>query len=315
MTVANIRLGYSPVMETVVWLTTAATGGRHPVFGDPGSLARNALGLPDVDLLTDLLALTGQYYIPDMLTPQPRPLPPEEVLDAQLADLAALPQELVAEQLRYVEEHWGSPVSTRVRRLADTGQLTRRLADGLGTFFRHALAEGWPGLRAVAEADLTDRARVLATQGVGGLLGTLSPLVSWNGEAVVLDKPWAAEVDVSGHGIVLSAQVLGWPKLSVQADVKSQIAVYYPAARIGLRGRRDPAELARVVGSTRAALLADLGEPRSTAELAVRHDLAAATVSYHLGALRKASLVTATRDGRFVLYQRSAQAEALLAAS
>ncbi|MCO1577091.1 winged helix-turn-helix domain-containing protein [Crossiella sp. SN42] len=314
-TVANIRLSHSPIMEAVWWLNLAARGGRHPVFGDTGALARDALGAAAVDLVTDLLAPEGNHYTPDLLTPQPRPGAPAEVFQAQLADLAGSSAEAVLTQLRYAEDHWGRPVSTRVRRLAEAGTLAGRLAEGIETFWRLALAEGWHRIEALAEADLNDRAKTLATRGVGALLSTLDPKCHWTGSAVTVDKPYPVDLDLSGQAIVLAPSVLSWPKFMLQCDDKRQVALYYPAARIGLRGRRDPAELARVVGATRAALLADLDAPRSTAELAGRHELAAATVSYHLGALRRTGLVTARRDGRFVLYQRSAQADALLAAS
>ena len=62
----------------------------------------------------------------------------------------------------------------------------------------------------------------------------------------------------------------------------------------------------------RAALLADLETARSTAELAARTGYAPGTVSYHLGALHRARLVTKVRDGRYVLYQRTAHAAGLL---
>ncbi|MCG5221181.1 helix-turn-helix domain-containing protein, partial [Streptosporangium sp. KLBMP 9127] len=51
---------------------------------------------------------------------------------------------------------------------------------------------------------------------------------------------------------------------------------------------------------------------RSTAELATRIGYTPGTVSYHLGALHRARLVTKVRDGRYVLYQRTAQAARLL---
>ena len=49
-----------------------------------------------------------------------------------------------------------------------------------------------------------------------------------------------------------------------------------------------------------------------TTELAERMDMSAPGVSHHLIALRDAGLVTARRDGRAVLYVRTAPAEALL---
>ncbi|MFE9097968.1 ArsR/SmtB family transcription factor [Streptomyces sp. NPDC007264] len=65
------------------------------------------------------------------------------------------------------------------------------------------------------------------------------------------------------------------------------------------------AELARLLGPTRAGLLAALARPASTGELAARHFLSPATVSYHLGVLYRSGLVSRARSGRSVLYHRT----------
>ncbi|HET9558045.1 MAG TPA: helix-turn-helix domain-containing protein [Actinomycetota bacterium] len=67
-------------------------------------------------------------------------------------------------------------------------------------------------------------------------------------------------------------------------------------------------------GRTRAALLATLGLPRSTTQLAGQLEVSPAAVSQHLKVLRDTALVTARRRGRMVLHQRPAAATALLAA-
>ncbi|MDX2935205.1 ArsR/SmtB family transcription factor [Streptomyces ipomoeae] len=67
------------------------------------------------------------------------------------------------------------------------------------------------------------------------------------------------------------------------------------------------AEMARLLGPTRAGLLAALARPASTAQLAARHFLSPATVSYHLGVLHRAGLVARARSGRSVLYRRTAE--------
>jgi len=69
-----------------------------------------------------------------------------------------------------------------------------------------------------------------------------------------------------------------------------------------------------VLGARRAALLGDLDVPRTTTELAARHLLSPATVSYHLGRMRAAGLVARRPDGHAVRYERTDQASALLAA-
>jgi DNA-binding transcriptional ArsR family regulator len=71
--------------------------------------------------------------------------------------------------------------------------------------------------------------------------------------------------------------------------------------------------LARLIGSTRAAILAGLNTPCTTTELADRHGLAASSASAHLCVLRDAGLLVSTRRGRRVYYERTALGEAVTA--
>ncbi|GAB3494370.1 helix-turn-helix protein [Amycolatopsis cihanbeyliensis] len=310
-TIARTRLAVSPIIEALVWLELTVHGRRHPVFGDPGPRARGALGHPDVALLAELQPPGGSGYTADLLTPQPRRVPPEDLLEAQLADLEATSQHEVERQvITYAEAHWGQPVPRRVRSLAESGQLPRRAAAGLARFWRETLAEDWPTLRDALDEDLARRARTMATHGVGRLLGTLHPQLTWTGGSLLVDKPYAEERDVRDRDVVVAASLFTWPQAMVQVDDPDQLVIYYPATGIG--DDRSPSRLAEVFGATRAQLLADLDSGRSTSELATRHDLSPATVSYHLRALHRARLVVRNRDGRRVLYQRSSQAEALL---
>jgi DNA-binding transcriptional ArsR family regulator len=74
---------------------------------------------------------------------------------------------------------------------------------------------------------------------------------------------------------------------------------------------RAPDGLSGLLGTTRAAVLADLAAPRSTSELARRLSISPAAASHHLHALRNAGLVAGRRDGRWVLYARTALGDAL----
>ena len=63
--------------------------------------------------------------------------------------------------------------------------------------------------------------------------------------------------------------------------------------------------LARLLGGTRATILASLDAPTSTTDLAARLGLSPAGVSRHLVVLRDAGLLTATRHGHEVRYGRT----------
>ncbi|WP_410567763.1 DUF5937 family protein [Amycolatopsis sp. cmx-4-61] len=313
-TVARTRFSPSLAAESLAWLRLAAESARHPVFGDPGPLARGALTHPDVALLLDLLPQTGEVYTPDLLTPQPGTATrPGDLLDEQLARIEATPQDDVEEQvLAHTQVHWRRPLPVSARRVVESGALPRRLANGLARFWRDALGEDWRALQSVVEGDITHRARTIAARGVGAALGELHPTIGWAGDAITVVKPFDGEADISGRELVLAPGVLSWPVISIQIDVPGQVVLSYPAHGVGTGAGRPPGRLAPVVGAARAALLADLETPRSTAELAARTGYSAGTVSYHLGALHRAGLLGKVRDGRYVLYQRTARAVALL---
>ena len=95
-----------------------------------------------------------------------------------------------------------------------------------------------------------------------------------------------------------------------------QPTVIYPARGVALlweEAAPAPEALAKVLGRSRAALLADLDAPRTTTDLAQRLDMTPGGVSQHLSALKDSGFVTARRNGRAVLYCRSELADQLVA--
>ncbi|HUQ58961.1 helix-turn-helix domain-containing protein [Lentzea sp.] len=313
-TVSRTRLSPSPASESMAWLRLAAASGRHPVFGDPGPLARASLAHPDVALLADLLPRNGDTYTPDLLTPQPGTNAQRgDLLDEQIAQIESAAQDdLETQVFTYTRTHWSRPLRATTRRVAESGRMQRRLANGLARFWRDTLSDGWPALSSIIDQDIAHRATTMATHGVGRTLEALHPDIEWAGDAVTLTRSWDGEIDVTGRDLVLAPGVLSRSDVVIQVDVPGQFVLYYPAQRIGAGQDRGSGAIVPVVGNARAVLLADLGTARSTAELAARTGYAAATVSYHLGALHRARLVTKSRDGRFVLYRRTAQATRLL---
>ena len=315
-TVSRTRWSPSPASESMAWLKLAAASRRHPVFGDPGPLARSALAHPDVALLADLLPQGGDTYLPDLLTPQPEVgTRRRDLLEAQIAQIEATSQEdLETQVFTYTDTHWSRPLSPATRHLAESGRMQRRLANGLIQFWRSALSDGWPELESIADQDIAHRGRSITGSGIGQVLKELHPDIDWAGDAITLARPWHGKIDITGWSLVLVPGVLSWPDVIVQVDVPGEVVLYYPAHRIGAGHDREAGTVARVVGAARAALLADLGTARSTAELAIRSGYTPGTVSYHLKALHRAGLVSKARDGRYVLYQRTSRAATLLEA-
>lgn len=311
-TVTRIRLSFSPASEAMYWLSIAVTGKKHPVFGDPGPLARGALAHPDVALLADLVPPPGVTYLPDFLTPQPGfGEDCAELFDEQIAAVEDTGQEAVEFQVG-TELHatWGRPTPAGVARAVESGQMQKRLAAGLARFWKESLAELWPALQSVIDQDLARRVTTLRTRGLARMLNTAHPSVAWTGDSIVLDKRWSVEHDLRGRDLVIAPGVLSWPHVLLQAP--DDAVLYLPAQRIGTATSQVDRDLGAVIGDARALLLAELEEPRSTTDLARRLGYTPGTISYHLSAMHRVGLVTKTRDGRFVLYKRTSRARALL---
>jgi DNA-binding transcriptional ArsR family regulator len=298
---ARVRLAVSPVAEVTAWLGLTAIGGRHAVFGDPGAAARSALADKDAALVAAVLPPPGRpAYTPDLLTPKPGTA--GEVLAEQLERIAATPAETVADQIAWT----GLRTTPEVRDAVERGTFARSAAAGLRRFWAAAIADGWSRVRSLMDADLAERARTMATHGVGAMFGSLHPALDWRAGTLSISGTWQEEFTLAGAEVVCVPAVLAWPKLAVQLCDPREAVLAYPAAGIGTRaGGAAARAIDRLVGPTRAALLRDLDVPRSTAGLAERHHLSAPTVSYHLKVLERSGLVAARRSGRFVLYHRT----------
>lgn len=310
---ARLRLAPSPAYELAGWLLLAAQGRRHPVYGDPGPAARAALRCADTRLAAELFPPAGRGYTPDFLTPAPPVAPAARTFGLQLEQVAATPPDAVAREIGWFAAHGRQP-SARVLEAVQAGTLARRAAAGLSTFWHATLADGWSALRATLDADIRRRASDLARTGVGAVLGGLHPDLSWTGGQLKITSAYDEHEQVRQAELVLAPSAMRWPSLSVQLHDAEAAVFCYPADGVGApTADRDRASaVANLLGASRAALLRDLDEPRSTGDLSRRHVLAPATVSHHLGVLLRAGLVHRARSGRVVYYHRSFRGDGLV---
>jgi DNA-binding transcriptional ArsR family regulator len=114
---------------------------------------------------------------------------------------------------------------------------------------------------------------------------------------------------LDGSGLLLMPSAFIWPDVVALLDPPARPAVVYPAR--GIAELWQPAHsghfdaLGRLLGRTRASLLASLAEPAATHTLARRHGLAPSTVSEHMTVLHEAGLVTRRRHRHAVLYEQT----------
>ncbi|HEY1642472.1 MAG TPA: DUF5937 family protein [Streptosporangiaceae bacterium] len=319
--IGRVRFAISPLWETITSLRTLTAPGRGLQVHRPWrDWVRGRLGDTDLFLLTAVVRPAG--YIPDFLVPSPARR--SSSIEAGLGQVAAADPAAVAWQLRHLAAH---PVAAPGPQRAARARLLRelaaapaagaaRIARALDGYWQAALAPHWPRLQALLNADLGGRLEELADGGVTALLRSLHPSVSYTGSVLRIVKYYDGDAGLSGRGLLLVPCAFAWPDVIVLTAEPSIPTISYSPRGIGTLWQQHPtpagSALAEVLGRTRAALLGQLDLPMSTTQLAVALGLSAPTLSAHLHALRRAGVVTARRNGRAVLYARTALGDDLL---
>ncbi len=282
-----------PLMETVFSLQflQQPQADSQP-FVRWSSQAREAVGpggQPVFDLVTPdhgtlpefLVAPTGAASLSDGL---------EAVRAKPLAEATA--DLAVARSLRpdlprwIVDVHHGRP------------DATNRLARLLDVYHRLAIAPVWRHVQRAVQA-VTGGAAATA----GSMLNGLHPSISWEFPVLTVPCHFPHDVDfhLAGRGLLLvPAFFLGAPTARLdnydeQAPVELFFPVHHKYARLPEDGLHPDPGLVRLLGRTRAAVLAALTAVRSTTELATRVGISTATASHHLNALRASGLITTVR--------------------
>ena len=264
--------------------------------------------------LLDLLATSsGPGYVPDFLAPPPTT--PLAELEDELARVRATAPERVAIELGWRFD--GSPVPAAVRTLLDDPQ--RGLAEltaVMAGYFERAIAPWWPEIRAALEGDILHRARRLTAGGAIEVFEDLDHQVHWRDGVLEVERRYDQDVDLRGRGLLLVPAAFAWPRVFAMVDEPWQPALVYTPRGLGSLwappAGGDREALAALLGRRRAAILATLGTPAATSDLAQRLGASPAGVNEHLGVLRRAGLVRTARDGRRVLYSRTPTGDALL---
>jgi uncharacterized protein DUF5937/helix-turn-helix protein len=269
--------------------------------------------LAGLDLGPALSLLPPHGYIPDFLTP-----PPATPLAAFEEELSRVRSTRAAQVRHDMGLLIGRRAPSGLQRefVEHPRRSLNRLADSIARYWDRAMADGWPRVQALLQADLHHRARRLTEGGPAGLFADLHPDVRWEEGRLSVVVPYDEEIALEGRGLLLLPSAFRWEHPGVITERPWQPTVFYPARGVATLWEPGAAEgpeaLAAVVGRGRAAVLAALDAPRPTGEVARRLGLTAGAVSQHLGALRAAGLVTSEREGRGVLNARTPLADALI---
>jgi DNA-binding transcriptional ArsR family regulator len=309
--VARIRFAISPLWEVVTGARLLRGDGASAMHSEWVARARQrvtACGL-DRGLLWHLIG-TEPGHFPDFLTPSPVAFRAD--LNSELNLLESTPNEVVRDQL----DECGLDAAVLRVLYAEPEAGLRRLCAEIRQFWQETLADDWPSIVALLEAEVFRRMRTLVEHGAGELLNDLHETVRWDGVTLSIVKPHCCAADLRvDAGLVVIPSVFVWPSvLSVPGPEVVQVA--YPARGVATlwdeRPVRTVCSLGQVLGAGRATLLDALDAPRSTTELAKRTGLTIGGVSQQLRALRGAGLVASQRNGRAVLSARTPLGDALL---
>jgi DNA-binding transcriptional ArsR family regulator len=300
-----VRLAWSPAWETLQAVRMFIDPRGRPYHQSWHlAVASEAARLG----LASLLAVNPRRgSVPDFLAPPP--LRPAPAFAGELARIRATPPAQVAADLRRCHQTLTGPARQLVADLlADPPAARDLLAGDLLAAWEHLVAPYWPRIRALLDADLAYRSQQLASHGLRPMLETIDPRITWHDSAITIDDGIDAAVELAGRGLVLMPSAYVWPAVVAFTDEPWQPAIVYPARGIASLWQQPappPHALARLIGTTRAKLLASLSQPASTTTLAALHGLSPSGTSGHLIALRDAGLITGTRHGHEIRYSRT----------
>jgi DNA-binding transcriptional ArsR family regulator len=306
----RVRLTYSPLWEVICSIRVLAHPSEHNLHAPWGTWARRRIDAELMDLLSGLMPTPKLF--PDFLTPPPGVQ--RRSLQTELAELAAIDPAIAKDEL---ERCWdGRPPASIRALLSDPMAAMQSLSVSLEQYWQQLLSPVWSELRRVVTADLAYRADELASTGLHHLLNHVHPKVSFNGEDLMVRSQFDVTRQAGTSGLVLVPCVFAWPDVLIVDTEPYPVTISYTPRGAGTlwQTRREtrtrPA--AKLIGRSRAEILALLDMPLTTSQLAEQTEMSQPAVSQHLAVLRNSGLIEARRSGRMVFNTRTPLGHALL---
>lgn len=294
-----------PLWETVLSLQMLRARYGAVVFDRWRRVVRDALrniGLADVVKHVLFPLAPNASYFPDFLTP------PEGLLglDAGIEAVLATPRHRIAYELGRLEfPHGPTPVTARL--VAGERSALAQLSDALDAYYRTALAPYWDQMRSGAEIDHAQRSQLQRAGGTGTMLAGFWPTMYWQPPILEMPYPVCRDLHLNGRGLVLIPSYFCWHHPIALADPALPPTLVYPLRPTAEFLRLQPAvtvhrPLARLIGSSRARVLAAAGHGATTSELARRAGVSPTTASQHAAVLRHSGLITSRRRANAMIH-------------
>jgi DNA-binding transcriptional ArsR family regulator len=330
----HIAFAYSPLLECVLSLHVLI-GPKHHAL-QHGWVRRMRSLDPGLKRGIESFAFLYRWHLPDLLGASPAG--PVESFEQELARLGSHDPELLLEEFgRPLYDHGGrhgagvfdepdvretmlaraaadgdAPRALAKLLLDDPAEFAGRFSRLLADYWQATFADEWERIEPSLSESVAEAGRVLAADGIWAVIGRLPPncRAAPDRQELLIDLPHEHDVVISeANPLVLSPSVFVWPHLRVNCDPPWPTALVYSAPFLAREAapRIPPTELLRILRAlgddTRLRILKLIAErPRTTQELGPLVGLSTAGLSKSLRRLADAGLVTARREGYYVVY-------------
>jgi DNA-binding transcriptional ArsR family regulator len=326
----GLRFAASPLAELTAMLHVLAEPGHHPQLA--GWAADVWAGLPPelAERLREAEFLWRSSQADFLIPARPRPTLAEELDDVDRIDdetyaTAALVTTCGTNRVHFTAPSPLTDASARERALdlaqargprqeafaerllADPAAVRARVRGTLEQCADAFFDTAWADVAVQLATDLRLKNDLLKRQGLGAALTSISGAVTLapDGDCIIVDKLQDKATAAHGTGVTFIPSVFGRPHLVVVHTPGWQPVVQYPVAE---PTPSEPVSLETVTlrlealaHPVRLRLLRTLARgPHTTGELAHTWELTPPEVSRHLAVLRRAGLLTARRQGRYV---------------
>jgi hypothetical protein len=305
------RFAIAPLIELIGAVYVLRDPARYAVHRPWAEWAKPRTDALDLALL-DVATPVGRRFWPVFIGPPPRE--PHAEIAAELERVRATPAEQVVAEI--TRAYPAGVPSTAQPFLDDPDAALGELIDQMRALWDAALAPWWPKISATLESEIGARARGLVAVGPQAAFTGLHQTVWWDDGSLYVHptSKAAADVDLADRGLLLVPAVFTWPSVWPRTDAPWDPALVYPPPGTAEIWTPEPPRadaLKALLGDRRAQVLLELDRPACTRDLAQRMQVSAGGVSDHLSILRRAGLVSRRREGRRVIYTRTATGDTL----
>jgi DNA-binding transcriptional ArsR family regulator len=243
-------------------------------------------------------------------------VPPAHSLDDAMEWILTRPRSVLAAYAEDFMDTRSMPVP--VRAIADGHvDALQEVSAGMRSLHAVAIEPYRHQIDLVRDADVAARSQQSAARGLAAAINGLHPPLRLHGMTLEMDRPYDYTARSGGRGLIFVPSPWLLDEVRVQWTDDQPTLIAYPALVPLVTGRPPggPSSLGRLLGETRARLMAALAGDRApgTMALAAEIRVSPATASEHLAVLRAARLVVTDRSRGGATHRLTAAGRQLLA--